>query len=413
MDAGKPSGYLGGAPWAPVRPVIIAAGVLLGGCFGVPWYDDPATPVDVLWIHGLSSSDAGYDGSMLGRGMAAFDAWGWDGEQHFVAYHGCDSAPDAVWADHHGGHGLRSGGPDAHAGPCGGHDSSTPIEHIAHHVAWLIKDRHASQQRCVALVAHSMGGLVVQALMTDLARGHPEMPGDVCIRSVVTLGAPLGGADIAVVCEAIYNHTQCQQMTPGSDLVLSLDRPHPEGLGGTRHVNIISEADGFVAVRHGMRDDADVAVSYALREAITHGEVHGYFEFPQDETAAATWRAGGDWTVSAEVPSPLRAAFEAVTGGSLAWAGDPNRAPAVERTDPSAGPVAGDVLEVEVECTADPDRHAVYVDFMVDDRVVDTDRDLPGFSPSHVFDLEDAGSVSAVCRDDHGGADTVTWSVHR
>jgi hypothetical protein len=96
-----------------------------------------------------------------------------------------------------------------------------------------------------------------------------------------------------------------------------------------------------------------------------------------------------------------------------------NRGPGIEWADPDAGSysMAGPgSFEVEVECAEDPDGDDVYVDFIANGRLLETDEDLWGFSPSFTFDLLAAGTytLQARCRDTAGAAGTpnpATWRV--
>ncbi len=134
----------------------------------------------------------------------------------------------------------------------GSHTSAAPIEHLAYHLAWDIYQRHSSRRRSVAVVAHSMGGLLIRYAMAAVALKHPDFPKYLRIDDVVTLGTPHGGA------RAAFPSFQGAEMQPGSSLLKSLERVRrPEGVGGTDWLTVGSDDDTAVAADRAVGTDSD------------------------------------------------------------------------------------------------------------------------------------------------------------
>lgn len=93
-----------------------------------------------------------------------------------------------------------------------------------------------------------------------------------------------------------------------------------------------------------------------------------------------------------------------------------NRAPVVEWSTPVTGSYdvgVGDGFEVEIECE-EPDGDSVFVDFLANGQVIETDQDFVGTSPSFSFQFSSAGTfaLAARCRDELGAlGPEVTWTV--
>lgn len=96
-----------------------------------------------------------------------------------------------------------------------------------------------------------------------------------------------------------------------------------------------------------------------------------------------------------------------------------NHGPGIDTADPEVGSYKMDSpgdFPVEVECGDDPEGDDIYVDFIANGRVIETDEDLWGFSPSFTFSLTTSGSytLQARCRDTAGAMGTpnpATWRV--
>jgi hypothetical protein len=221
----------------------------------------------IYFVHGINNS-AYTDCAMWNPMTAQFDRWlglvGKNAETPearrrrylTVAYYFQDKncTANTNTSHPHSGHpgptqpGLQ--GPQPHRQ--GSHTGAAPIEHLAYHLAWDIYNRHSSKGRSVAVVAHSMGGLLIRYALAAVALHHPDFPPLLRIDDVVTLGTPHGGA------RGPWPSFEGAEMVPGSDFLKSLQRvPRPEGVGGTDWLTVGSDDDTAVAADRAVGTDRD------------------------------------------------------------------------------------------------------------------------------------------------------------
>lgn len=125
----------------------------------------------------------------------------------------------------------------------------------------------------------------------------------------------------------------------------------------------------------------------------------------RDEGGATGSSATVTWTVQVGGPA----------GGSDGTTGAPPPSGTTYFEDVSPQPGAYALqgvsrFQVEVECSSN---NGVSVDFLVDGKVVETDRDIFGLSPSYSFFVVESGThvLAAQCRNAAGSSAPVEWTV--
>ncbi len=391
--------------------------------------EDRAKPV--LLVHGFSfsSGDAQSDPAAWTPMIEAFSAWGWNRtELMTVGYYGCDAgfALQASDFGSHDSHMTAAGHVDHACGPAS-HNRNTTIEHLAYHWAWLVHDEFTVAGRCVDVVAHSMGGLIVRYALAQTAASQIEFPPVLCVEDVVTLGAPFAGAEPVAMCGVFEDFGECLEMTPGSPFLRWLDEnaQAAQVAPGTDWSLAGSSDDSVVSGDSAIAMEAPHKVKY-LRASDVHHSVAGFGTSylagtAEASTAAVVWRDDdANWTFSERAPWPARWADHSLVHGSTTWAPSaPNTGPDIEEVSPAPGAhqlVPQQAFSVELECADDPEGHAEFVDFLSGDDVVESAEDLLGSSPSHTFRFGTAGTyvAKAWCRDEAfaSGADAeATWTL--
>jgi pimeloyl-ACP methyl ester carboxylesterase len=240
---------------------------------------EAASPVVVL-VHGFSLTDAGYScAAYWGALEAAFRRW--DPGIRFVTVgfdrgdHDCDLS-------------VGSGGPD------------TPIEDVGRELAASVYRRFSARGVPVALVGHSMGGLVARSALAQA--GSKGAPPFLLVPSAVTMSSPHGGADAARSCPDLI---ECREQIPGSEFLRRLT-PEPQGRGGTVWTLFGSAGDRLVPAASAV--DMRAAHRFVFeRPAYTHVSIL----LDGSDATDARWRAirAGSSTVRSGEPHSLRAVF--------------------------------------------------------------------------------------------------------
>jgi hypothetical protein len=109
-------------------------------------------------------------------------------------------------------------------------DNNTPIEKIAHDLAWYVYNKYSSHGQSVEMVGHSMGGLIIRAALTSFAAHDPSYPPTLLVQDVVTVSSPFAGTDFGCATSSY----QCREMMPGSGFVTWLAKnQNPQATNGT------------------------------------------------------------------------------------------------------------------------------------------------------------------------------------
>ena len=315
----------------PARRTLALLGAVLIACLALVSTAQARTDdrtKGVYFIHGFSHN-AGIDCATEFAIMKdRFRYWGFTGGWGTVGYYTNDT--NCTMAE---GRGSSHSRHDPHDGT--EHGVNTSIEHIAHHVAWLIYDQSTKLGKTVDVVAHSMGGLIIRYAIAQTKNRHPDFPPSLKIEDVVTMGTPHGGVRtswLTLGCSG-YAH-QCRQMTAGSGLLNWLEDTdrnnngwNPQSSVATDWSTYGSDEDGFVAADRaaGTADDRipphDYIGSchktwYRGSSGITHDDFK--IEASSAETADVyRYNCNGTgWTSDSSSHYPVRRAARALTYGT-------------------------------------------------------------------------------------------------
>jgi hypothetical protein len=206
--------------------------------------DALATPV--LMVHGYSSPACpGSDVGNVWSGMYA-DLWvaRWTAPVMPVLFYKCDS--DGVDITGYGPTVPSGATTDIIAGPPRvAYTQATPIEQIAHDLAWFVYDRYTSTGTPVDLVGVSMGGLIVRDALYRVAVHDPSFPPSIQVARAVGLSTPNAGLGTLATDASLCNATvQCNEMASDSPFMTDLmaNAMNPQGDGGTAWTQIGSTA---------------------------------------------------------------------------------------------------------------------------------------------------------------------------
>jgi pimeloyl-ACP methyl ester carboxylesterase len=243
-----------------------------------------AAPVIVL-VHGFDPTGDGYScADYWGAAEEAFRRW--DPSVRVVTVGSVSGDRDCDMT-------VGSGGPN------------TPIEVIGRELATDVYQRFSARGIPVALVGHSMGGLVVRSAVAQAGSG--EGPPYLLVPYAVTISSPHGGTDALLRCGL----AECHEMGFGSAFLRELEQD-PQGRGGTVWTLFGSAADELVTPASAMGMQAACRFLYE-RPAYHHQPI----VYDGSDATDARWReiTAGSPVVRGGVPHSLRAIFLAATTG--------------------------------------------------------------------------------------------------
>ena len=154
----------------------------------------------------------------------------------------------------------------------GGHTGQTNIRHLGYHLAWFIYDHYSKAGIAVDVVGHSMGPLLVQYALAQVARHHPDFPPRLLVEDVVSLAGPFTGArPIIETCST----RQCAEMRHGSTFLAWLRQyaGNPQGEGGTDWTVVSSVDDQYVSSGSGVAMGACHKVTYLTSSNVRHADL--------------------------------------------------------------------------------------------------------------------------------------------
>lgn len=117
----------------------------------------------------------------------------------------------------------------------------TSLNTLGKQVANWIYNTYSSKNIAVDVIAHSMGGLIIQDAIEGAQEDKSGYPRTLYVEDVVTMATPHGGTTMSGLCP----NTQCQQLAIGSSFIKNL-RNNPQANGGTDWTNIGTERDQWV-----------------------------------------------------------------------------------------------------------------------------------------------------------------------
>ena len=244
-----------------------------------------ATPSVILLVHGFADNRQGYSCTdYWGQAEKAFRQWDPSIQVVTVGF---------ISGDHDCGMTIGSGSPN------------TPIEAIGRELATDVYQTYSSKGIPVALVGHSMGGLVVRSAVAQA--GSTGGPPFLLVPRAVTIDSPHGGTDALRGCPL----TQCDEMHFGSTFLQQLEQD-PQGRGGTVWTLFGSDGDHLVTPASAMGMQAAYRFLYE-RPSYGHGPIH---HDASNATDARWWEITGASRVpQTDEPHSLRAIFLAATTG--------------------------------------------------------------------------------------------------
>jgi len=240
----------------------------------------------IVLVHGFDPTGQGYScDHYWGDAERAFRRWDPSVEVVTVG---------SVRGDHDCDMTIGRGGPN------------TPIETIGRELATAVYQTYSSQGIPVALVGHSMGGLVVRSAVASA--GSTGGPPFLLVPHAVTIESPHGGTDALVRCGLV----ECDEMGFGSAFLRHLE-PDPQGRGGTVWTLFGSAGDHLMSIASALGMRATHRVAY---ERPLYG--HNPIVHDGSDAADARWReiTGHSRFLHNHEPRSLHAIFLAATTGS-------------------------------------------------------------------------------------------------
>jgi hypothetical protein len=247
----------------------------------------------VYFIHGYANFSGGFDVCVYWcDAIHAIDQWGWAGPLIGVGYYADDWNFNVRMSSR---------------------THETPIKTLGRDLAWMIYNRDTSAGRSVDLVGHSMGGLIIDAALTGVARREAGFPTTLYVEDVATLATPYAGSTWWTRTCATR---QCRDMAPYSDFLTWLLQG-PQSSQGTDWTLIGSYDDNVVSV------DSATAMSYNVghkhkyhTDGMEHDRIHHWISGVHTVTSwhhhTPTWR-----TIT-NAYSPIHA----VRAGLWAWSAE-------------------------------------------------------------------------------------------
>lgn len=219
---------------AGLLAALTIAGATLGGTTAAstssatsPYAGGRVSNAPVLFVHGFvfSLCPGGKTPGTWASAESVMKSRGYTGPMQTIDYYACDS----------GGANIQSSGdPNAYfpsgansglfGGLKGGNTDSTDIRHISYQLAWYIYNNYSSKGQTVELVAHSMGGLIVNWMLYQEQAQNALFPPYLYVQDAVTISTPYAGVNDGYnnVTWCPSNYEQCAELLPGSDFINEL-----------------------------------------------------------------------------------------------------------------------------------------------------------------------------------------------
>jgi len=184
----------------------------------------------------------------------AMRSWGWKGSYHTVSFYDGDTNCNTKI--------LASGG-----------DRNVSLHNLGYLLAWNIYQSYSKNNVSVDVMAHSMGGLIIRAALTGVARHEPNWPPYLLVEDVVTFDTPHRGNTAASLCAGLYGYQQCVDMSPGSAFLKWLYQG-PQSAQGTDWTLVGCDDDDIVPTDSALGMTAGHYVRYDASQGLEHGAVH-------------------------------------------------------------------------------------------------------------------------------------------
>lgn len=168
----------------------------------------------------------------------------------------------------------------------------TGLKSLGKSLANKIYKDYTSKGKSVDLVGHSMGGLIIQAALTGVAKKESGFPTKLFVEDVVTLGTPHAGTNFGWA----HPYQQTKDMRKDSSLIKWL-KSNPQSTQGTDWTAIGSKSDAVVSetsataggFKHWVRyDNLTGADDHAALKAVRTG-THK-MQYRNSPSSASSWK---------------------------------------------------------------------------------------------------------------------------
>jgi len=186
----------------------------------------------------------------------------------------------------------------------------TSLNTIGKNVATWIYNNYTAKNVPVDVIAHSMGGLIIQDAIEGAHEDKTGYPKTLYVEDVVTMATPHGGTTMSKLCP----NTQCQQMAIGSSFINGL-RKNPQGSAeGTDWTNIGSERDQWVlpeSAVNWMNPSHKILFLRSSPRVIDHSSIINWQAY--SDWDYAWWNRGNaSWTNELNGRAPTFRAYRAI-----------------------------------------------------------------------------------------------------
>ncbi|MGK5549972.1 esterase/lipase family protein [Actinomadura kijaniata] len=177
-------------------------------------------------------------------------------------------------------------------------DLNTRIQELGRRLAWDIHDHYSKSGKPVAVVGHSMGGLVVRAALEGTRRygANKDWPDRLIVRYAVTYSTPHTGTSWGTSCLAVRGWEQCSDVRPNSGF-LRWAGQNPQGSGGTEWTLVGASDDDMITTGSATGMRARRKVRYAAGQGLEHSTIKnkgtgGTWKASRSNDFGKTWRSG-------------------------------------------------------------------------------------------------------------------------
>jgi hypothetical protein len=193
----------------------------------------------------------------------------------------------------------------------GSYENGVGVKELGRKLAWDIYNRYTKNGRSVDVVGHSMGGLIVRAAITGVAKKEKNWPPALYVEDAVTIGTPHTGTKWwASFCKL----QACKDMSPGSSFLKWLT-PNPQSSQGTDWTVIGSADDKVVAWKSAISYNESTAGSLKPGHKVVFSAGQGLGHSDTYKAATGTWHSfywnqregkkATNFTVQAKGASPV------------------------------------------------------------------------------------------------------------
>jgi triacylglycerol esterase/lipase EstA (alpha/beta hydrolase family) len=235
---------------------------------------------NVYFVHGYAAGRGGWDVCLYWcNAIYAVDAGDrWSGALHGVGYYAADTNYSVRMS-------TRT--------------HETPIKELGRDLAWMVYNLETVNGRSVDLVGHSMGGLIIRAALTGVARREAGFPATLYVEDVVTFATPHLGTSWAQTCPT----QQCMDMRPGSGFLQWLLQG-PQSTQGTDWTLVGADNDDIVTEGSATGMSSNVGHKHIYHtDGMEHDRIH---HWSADIHSVTSWHHyTRTWTTTSSGWAPL------------------------------------------------------------------------------------------------------------